>query len=181
MIIKNSKKENGFTLIEALVAISILMIATVSPMSIAQKGLSSASYSKDQMTASFLAQDALEFIKNKRDEIGLRTIAPVTGQPLKWLEGLQLCFSPLNCEIDTTTEIDPIKTFSNSPLKITKNSGVFIKYDLSDSESSKFTRKVNIKVPAVTDDNEALVTITVTWPGGSVEIKNFIYNYFGNL
>ena len=65
-IFSKLKLTAGFTLVEALVAISILMVAVASPMVIAQKGLNSANYSRDQMTATFLAEDALEFIKNFR-------------------------------------------------------------------------------------------------------------------
>lgn len=60
-------RQAGFTLIEALVAISLLMVAISSPMMLAQKGLSSSILSRDQMIASFLAQDGIEAIKNIRD------------------------------------------------------------------------------------------------------------------
>ena len=39
---------SGFTLIETLVAISLLLIAVASPLTIAQKGLASAIYAKDR-------------------------------------------------------------------------------------------------------------------------------------
>lgn len=69
--IKNKKIFSGFTLIEALVAISLLMIAISSPIMLAQKGLSSSILSRDQMIASFLVQDGIESVKNLRDEIAL--------------------------------------------------------------------------------------------------------------
>ncbi len=123
---KNLKKQNnnqrlksisGFTLIEALVAISILMIAIASPMTLAQKGLSGAILSKDQMIASFLAQDAIEAVKNIRDQIA---VSQVSGD---WLAGngnqflancicdptasncnfdVKLPNSPVFCQINTT-------------------------------------------------------------------------------
>ncbi len=71
MYIKNKKIISGFTLIEALVAISLLMIAISSPIMLAQKGLSSSILSRDQMIASFLAQDGIEAVKNIRDEIAI--------------------------------------------------------------------------------------------------------------
>lgn len=71
MFIKNKKIISGFTLIEALVAISLLMIAISSPIMLAQKGLSSSILSRDQMIASFLAQDGIEAVKNIRDEIAI--------------------------------------------------------------------------------------------------------------
>lgn len=60
-------KNKGFTIIETLVAITILMISIVGPLTIAQKSLNAATYAKDQVIASFLAQDLMEDIKNNRD------------------------------------------------------------------------------------------------------------------
>jgi type II secretory pathway pseudopilin PulG len=68
---KNKKIISGFTLIEALVAISLLMIAISSPIMLAQKGLSSSILSRDQMIASFLAQDGIESVKNIRDDTAI--------------------------------------------------------------------------------------------------------------
>ena len=78
--IQNNIKTKAFTLIEALVAVSILMIAIASPMTLAQKGLSTATLSKDQMIASFLAQDAIEAVKNIRDQVAIR------GNDTDWLD-----------------------------------------------------------------------------------------------
>ena len=63
----NNINIKGFTLVETLVAISILMIAIVGPMTIAQNGLSSSIYAREQFIAQFLAQDALEYVRNVRD------------------------------------------------------------------------------------------------------------------
>ena len=60
-------KQNGFTIVETLVAIAILMIAIAGPLVVASKGLNSALASKDQMIASYLAQESMEVIKNMRD------------------------------------------------------------------------------------------------------------------
>ena len=57
----------GFTIVETLVAITVLMIAIAGPLVVASKGLTAAIYARDQMTATFLAQESMEFIKNFRD------------------------------------------------------------------------------------------------------------------
>ena len=59
--------QGGFTLIESLVAITILVTAILGPMTIAATGISSAIYARDQETAFFLAQEGLEYVRNVRD------------------------------------------------------------------------------------------------------------------
>lgn len=189
MISRNIKKQNkGFTLVEALVAISILMVAIVTPMTIAQNGLSSAMYSKDQMTASFLAQDAIEYIKNKRDEIGVQK-DPLAGKTDgEWIGKsgyFSTCFQVAGCKIDTIN--NNVSAFSvGDKLKIKRElDGKFLYYGHDNGEISKFTRKIFITSPVVTDVNEAMIDVTVSWQNGgnteTVEIKNFIYNYWENL
>ena len=112
--IQKEIKNKGFTLVEALVAISILMIAIASPMMLTQKSLSSATLSKDQMVATFLAQDTIEAVRNIRDQIAVR------GTDTDWLSSdilLKNCIcdtddncnfnSPnlLFCTIDTTSPV----------------------------------------------------------------------------
>lgn len=56
----------GFTIVETLVAITILMIAIAGPLVAASRSLNAALYSRDQMIASFLAQETMEVLKNFR-------------------------------------------------------------------------------------------------------------------
>jgi len=166
----------GFTLLEALVATSILMVAVAAPITIAQKGLSSAVYSKNQMIASYLAQDAIEYIKNKRDE---NFIGNIGNANLDWLAGLGECLDDKSCAIDTKADagVGEIIEDETGKLKKEKDSeGNFEFYGYSDSgEDTNFTRKINI---IEADEVRALITVEVSW--GSVEntvtVKTLIYN-----
>lgn|SRR5574343_620778 len=62
----NFKKDTGFTIVETLVAITILMVAIAGPLTIAQRGLTASIYARDQVTASFYAQEAMEDLKRQR-------------------------------------------------------------------------------------------------------------------
>jgi type II secretory pathway pseudopilin PulG len=178
MIKFNLKNNKGFTLLEALVAISILMVAVSAPITIAQKGLSSAVYSKDQMLASYLAQDAIEYIKNQRDYVS------INNEGSDW-EDLSIFVKPINstclnnsCDIDTIT--GNIRPFVIGSTFLKKDGNKF--YGNSLGDDTKFARKIKITLPAVVDgdENEALVTVTVTWgtdPNNKVEVNTLIYNY----
>ena len=66
------KTNRGFTVLETLVAVFILVLAITGPMVFAQSGLRTAFLARDQITAFFLAQDAIETIKNIRDTNALQ-------------------------------------------------------------------------------------------------------------
>ena len=187
---KLTNYKKAFTLIEALVAISILMIAIASPMMLAQKGLSTATLSKDQMVATFLVQDAIESVKNIRDQIAMR------GGVGDWLNNTLLkdciCTNSDNCNFDSSNPtycaMDTVSSewkagniLSNNPtppgpLMIEYNaSGNFLKYDYNPknlsscgvsnpgecSEASKFTRYINIKKTGGSVDGENEAVVSV--------------------
>lgn len=89
MILKNFKQKNGgftrtpkfgvtpkgggFTLIETLVAISIFSISILAMMAVLADGISDTNYAKTKITASYLAQEGIEYIRNMRDNYVLYT------------------------------------------------------------------------------------------------------------
>ncbi|MEN9524001.1 MAG: hypothetical protein RL536_70 [Candidatus Parcubacteria bacterium] len=84
-------KTGGFTIVETLIAITVLMIAVAGPLVVASKGLTSALISKDQMIASYLAQETMETLKNIRDNTLQDTISQYGSNPVAfaahWLDG----------------------------------------------------------------------------------------------
>lgn len=164
------KSNRGFTLIETLVAISILMIAVASPLTITQKGLASAIYAKDQIIASYLAQDAIEYLKNASD----RNVAEGNN----WLRGGKDIKNPCagKCSVDTNNDV--IKDCGGLclPLKYDSVSGI---YNHTATDQSQFTRSitVNEKVSGI----EALVTVNISWADKntqrSLDFYTRIYNW----
>jgi len=67
MIKKINKIYGGFTLIETLVAITILMIAIAGPLTVANKGYTSSIENKTRAVAMNLAQEGLEYLNNLKD------------------------------------------------------------------------------------------------------------------
>lgn len=166
----NLKK--GFTLLEALVATSILMVAVAAPITIAQKGLSSAVYSKNQMIASYLAQDAIEYIKNVRDT------QVIQNNP--WLGEFNGCLDNDWCAIDTIKDAGMGEIRQDETEFMNKSISGFYGYESEVGyQKTNFTRKINVKVdPDGNNPDKALITVIVSW--GSVEntvtVKTLIYN-----
>src|SRR3989338_9606391 len=63
----NMKRYTGFTLIETLVAVTILTFAVVGPMFTASRSIVAAQLANDQITASYLAQEGIEYVREVRD------------------------------------------------------------------------------------------------------------------
>jgi type II secretory pathway pseudopilin PulG len=109
MIIKHKKSNKyyskGFTIIETLVAITILMIAVAGPLVVASKGLNTALYARDQIISSYLAQESMETIKNIRDNSSSIGTAA-------WLNSLGV---PSSC-VTATLPCD-ISSIGSSPLQ----------------------------------------------------------------
>ena len=65
------KKQNlsisGFTLVETLVALSIFSVSVLIVVSLLGNSISNIDYAKKKMTASYLAEEGIEYIRNLRD------------------------------------------------------------------------------------------------------------------
>ena len=73
--------QSGFSLVETLVAITILLIVIVGPMSISTSTARSTSFASEQVVAFFLAQEGAEIAQKARDDILLQNFStPVTRQ-----------------------------------------------------------------------------------------------------
>jgi prepilin-type N-terminal cleavage/methylation domain-containing protein len=143
----------GFTLIETLVAVAILLIAVVGPMKIADQGAKLGVRSRDELTASYLAQDAIEFIRYRiTTNMNAGMVNPVTGDA-----DLPTCLStatPPKCAVDTVTDgiggtvgkIYPCDVSGVCPNLIWTDTGStgFSRYGLTAGTSTDFVREVTI-------------------------------------
>lgn len=82
---KRKHSQRGFTLMETLVAIAILLIAVVGPMSIIGRSLPQSAYARDHAIAINLAQEGIEAVRQKRDS---NMINDWNGIDTAWDEGI---------------------------------------------------------------------------------------------
>ena len=162
--------QGGFTLIESLVAITILITAILGPMSIAANGIASAGYVRDQTTAFFLAQEGLEYVRNMRDSNALTT------PPLDWLAGLSACVSS-SCTINPSNNIINACTGTCPAVRYDSTSNM---YGYAAGSETNFTRTISITTSVA--DREVVVSSTVTWKRGalgerSTTVEETLFNW----
>jgi len=169
------KANDGFTLIETLVAIAILVAAITGPLTLASQSLFSAFVARDQMIASFLAQDAIEFIRYKRDTNFLNN-HPL---PLTNAGSLGLCTTVNGCQIDSYVEsIESCTAGGCDALLFDDATGVYGYISNTSTVVTPFERIVQIQEQSPT---EALVSVTVKWKTRSINkeftVEEIIYDW----
>jgi type II secretory pathway pseudopilin PulG len=189
------KKKYGFSLIETLIAVSILMIAIAGPLSLVQAGLFSSVHQRNQVTAIYLAQEAFEYIKNVRDT---NAYTQYGASPKGWLIGpdgstslLDTCGTPSGNP--TGCYVDPHGTLSGNlfvqsastaipanDLYLNQNTAGGILYGYgSGGTVSPYKRTVKITPIVATD--EVIVSVIIEWKDGTVSrkytVSENIYNY----
>lgn len=159
----------GFSIIETIVAIAILSIAIVAPMTLAQRGLNGAMYARDQVTAFYLAQEAVEFIRNTRDN---NNFEGRSGGNL-WLSGLDgvsSCKEPMVCGVDVTSTSNNFldcnaEKINNCSLTFDSSSGT---YGSGPGAGTVYTRTFQVKPFAVDPPHAVDLMVTVTWKSGRI-------------
>ena len=75
----NIKFNRAFSLLETLVAISIFTVSLLGIMSVLASSISSTSYAKQKMVATYLAQEGIEHTRNLRDTSVLSSASRANG------------------------------------------------------------------------------------------------------
>ncbi len=153
----------GFTLVELMVAISMIAIVFTSLMSLVNTVLANLSYSHNYLVASYLAQEGIELITQKRNE-NFKKIIPFDRGII------------FNClEIDYNGTFRSCSGESNNFLKYAEDSG----FQYADGNNTVFKR--TIKTSKVSDI-EIKVQSIVKWKTRdqdfNIVVEDHLYNWF---
>lgn len=185
---RNYFQKRGFTLIEAMIAVTILSLSVAGPMFTASRAILAAETARDQLTASYLAQEGIEYVRMMRDDAYLdayRRNDP-SASANAWTDFISggSAWSITTC-IATACTLDPTRGMGhtsgsslavysgNAPLYLLAN-GVYSQQNLSGSKVQPFTRTIQAVLVSA---NEVRVVSTVTWTYHSSSYIVTVYDH----
>lgn len=179
--------ERGYSLVEVLVAITVLLIALVGPLTIAHSGLKRSYFSKEQTLSIFLAQEATEAVVKLREDAALAAASFSTAtiwNNVLALNGRCPVGSATYCGV-TVAEAGTIVPGSfyvcnatNCLMKYQSTARVPFKQGGSVAgTNTNYTRRIQIDV----DNAAARIVSSVSWgpdPSNNVELETYVYNIY---
>lgn len=165
------QKNKGFTLIEVLVSVFILITAVVVPLTIGSKAYAYSNFVRDQSTASYLAQEAVEFIRLTRDNASLNP-SP-SGAWVDFKSNISNCMSDDGCQLDvlaSSVSIDQCAEKCDSLYR--QNDGTYTYIPVVGS-NRWFVRTIKTTLVGKNAFERVQVEVTVLWNTNGIDERSF--------
>tara|TARA_B100000508_G_scaffold141011_1_gene145046 strand:+ start:10650 stop:11240 length:591 start_codon:yes stop_codon:yes gene_type:complete len=196
MMYKNS--QSGFSLVETLVAITILLLVIIGPMTISMNTSRSTSFASEQVVAFFLAQEGIEIAQKARDDLILNAFLPpadVNYSATPWSTFADSasgpyanCFSSTGCALDMLdgggVSLSPATCSGSACRMYYDSTRELTRYNLDSSGTiAPYSRSVTFTAVA---PHEIQVVSRVYWRTGSrrdfqeVILETSLFNVYGN-
>ena len=177
--------QSGFSLVETLVAITILLVVIAGPLAISSSASKSSSFSSEQVVAFFLAQEGLELVQKARNDLLVPYFPPLSSNPDPWADftrttntGLyRNCYTTVNasgCDFtingDGTGSLTVTNCSTSGACQLYLDTNTAIQrsrytHVSSGNTSTPYTRVITLEL---VNANEVKVTSKVTWRTGSI-------------
>lgn len=174
-------RRRGFTLVETMVAVAILMLSVAGPLIVADRAIVAADSAKYQLTASYLAQEGIEYVRAMRDDAYLSAYQTNQSNSPAWWNGsngfltsnssgsITPCVST-TCTLDPTLPMGAGNSGNGKALEACSGtcaplyvnaSGMYTEQSTGNTQTP-FTRTIEIIYSSQTQDN-AEVNSSVSW------------------
>jgi type II secretory pathway pseudopilin PulG len=148
-ILSSKFSKKGFTLVEALIAMSVLMVGIFSGFVLVTRALYNAAVIQDRLTASFLAQEGVELVRQIRDTNFIKIL---NNESINWRDGLADGTYIVEAKIREGNSINlvPVEEGAEVPNLLYDNNIDQKIYNYSLGERTVFNRE--IKISTITND-----------------------------
>lgn len=151
----------GFTLLETIVALTVIVSAIAGPVTLATRGIFNSKFAKNKLVAANLAQEGLEMVRKLRDDNVLAAQA--------WDLGIGIG----DWQMDVLGSA--LTPFTGTVLLRDSASGL---YNYSSGQNTLFTRRITITKPVA---DQTLVVSRVTWQDAEISrimtLQETFYNW----
>lgn len=192
---KRYSDKTGFSLVETLVAITLLLLVMVGPLAITSRTASSATFASEQVVATFLAQEGLEIVQKAREDMVLNSTFLGGSRATAWTDFVSAggvygpCVSSDGCrlELDSAGAVVPPQScsaISNCRLYLNTTASTRSMYTHSSAGATTTPYTRTIKITNINAD-EVKVESIVTWRTGSlvgnqrVRLESALINVYG--
>lgn len=145
--IRNSKFTNAFSFVEVMVAVFLVSVGLLASLKLLTQGLRETMDSRDQLIASFLAQEGTELVRSVRDN--------------NWASG-NSSFSGINIADGQKIDNLDITLTTSGSSTLTLNSNNYYIHSTTGTKT-KYARKIDVSG----DENQRVILSMVVWNGKS--------------
>ena len=167
--------QRGIVLLEAIIAIGVLVMIVGATLRLVVTSSAGVRAASDQVVATYLAQDAAEWL------VARRAYNEVEG--LDWLEGIDGAACSPNCAVYTnlSVSVQDMVACPGGSCALNRRNGPpeFYTHETTDVTTTPYSRSVAVATGDLDGDlvNDIVTyTITVSWDTGSVPVTVTLYN-----
>jgi len=168
------KKQKAFTLVEVLIAISILTIGILSGFILITKVLYNTAVIQDRLTASFLTQEGIELVRQVRDSNFLQIM---NGESVEWKDGLADGSYTIESKAGSEQPITLTSVDTGEGSNFRYNDDTKI-YNYTTGEPTTFNRE--IKITTINDDEirvESIMEWTTKRIDFTLTVEDHLFNW----